>query len=474
MTSVATVADEQRATLEDAIGAAREAARRSGEPVLVVWTEPMPDAPDPVAFFAAAAACDVRTFWEQPERGVALAGAGTAFAINSEGRTRFAVAGEAFARMAARAISAAGGGADPLGPLAVGGFAFDPSRPRSEEWTAFPDGLLIVPRVLLRIVGGRATLSIAALVDPGALVEDVAAAMAADGRRWSGLPGMVPICVDPPPPVTRREAPPPAEWKRSVAAAAADVRAGRFDKVVLARSERIVVDGDIDVPGTVLRMRAANPTASLFAMDVGGSAFVGASPETLVRLAAGAVQTTPLAGSIGRGATPGEDARLARRLLRSGKDRHEHEVVVGAILQALDPVCHDLAPDPAAPLVVANRTVQHLATPIAGRVQPDVSVLDLVQRLHPTPAVGGYPAEAALVAIREREAFDRGWYAGPVGWIGPDGDGEFAIAIRSALVVGNAATLYAGCGVMGDSDPDSEYEETRLKLRAIGAALGAS
>lgn len=474
MMGAATVAGERRATLADAIGAAREAARRAGEPVLAVWTEPILDAPDPVTFFAAAEAGDLRTFWQQPARGIALVGAGSAFAARGGGGTRFATASESFSRTAARAVRAAGGDVEPLGPVAVGGFAFDPSRPRSEEWGAFPDGLLVVPRALLRVCDGLATLTVAALVDRDADIDDSAAAIVADVRRWSALRGMAPVCVDPPPPVARREAPPPAEWKRSVGEAAADVRAGRFDKVVLARSERIVVDGDIDVPGTLVRMREVNATASLFALGSGGSVFVGASPETLVRLEAGALQTTPLAGSIGRGETPGEDARLARRLLRSGKDRHEHEVVVGAILQALAPVCHDLAPDPSAPLVVANRTVQHLATPIAGTVRPDVGVLDLVQRLHPTPAVGGYPADSALAAIREREAFDRGWYAGPFGWIGPDGDGEFAIAIRSALVAGNAATLYAGCGVMGDSDPDSEYEETRLKLRAIGAALGAS
>ncbi len=473
MMGAATVAGERRATLADAIGAARDAAARAGEPVLALWSEPLASTPNPVAFFAAAETGDIRTIWEQPERGSALVGVGVALVVGGEGRSRFVAAGDAFGRMAARAVTAAGGGAEPIGPVAIGGFAFDPSRSRSEEWSAFPDGMLVVPRALLRVADGAAMLTVAVAVEPGAVAEDLESAMLAEARRWSSLPGMGPVCIDPPPPVMRREAPPPAEWKRSVAEAAADVRAGRFDKVVLARSERVVVEGAIDVPGTLVRMREANPTATLFAMDIGGVAFVGASPETLVRLEAGALHTTPLAGSIGRGATPGEDARLARRLLRSGKDRHEHEVVVGAILQALDPVCDDLAPDPAAPLVVANRTVQHLATPISGRVRRDVGVLDLVQRLHPTPAVGGYPAEAALAAIREREAFDRGWYAAPFGWIGADGDGEFAIAIRSALVDGGAATLYAGCGIMGDSDPDSEYDETRLKLRAIGAALGA-
>lgn len=474
MMGTAMAVGERRAMLADAVGTAQASARRAGEDVLVVWTEPLAAVPDPVAFFAAADTTEPRTFWHQPARGTAIVGAGTAGAVRGNGRGRFAEAGAAFARMAERAVSVADADAAPIGPIAVGGFAFDPARPRGAEWGEFPDGLLVVPRALLRISDGAATLSLAASVGPDAAPEDVAATIEAEARRWTRVPGLAPVCVEPPPPVMRREAPPPAEWKRSVAQAAADVRAGRFDKIVLARSERVIVEGDLDLPGTLLRMRDANPTASVFATALPGAAFVGASPETLVRLDGGRMRTTPLAGSIGRGATPGEDARLARRLLRSGKDRHEHEVVVGAILQALDPVCLDLAPDPEAPLIFANRTVQHLATPIFGRVRADAGVLDLVQRLHPTPAVGGYPTEAALAAIREREAFDRGWYAGPIGWIDADGDGEFAIAIRSALVAGNAATLYAGCGVMGDSDPDSEYEETRLKLQAIGAALGAS
>lgn len=469
-----TVVGERRALLEDAVAAARDAARSTGERALVTWTEPVAETPDPIAFFAAADAAEARTFWQQPEKGIALVGSGVAFAVRGDGRNRFAAAGDVFSLVAAQAVSVADTGVTRVGPVAVGGFAFDPERPRGAAWTAFPDGLLVVPRALLRVADGAATLSITTAIDGGDAVEDVVTAMDVEARRRSRLPGLVPVCVDPPPPVMRREAPPAVEWKRSVAEAAADVRAGRFDKVVLARSERVVVDGDIDVPGTLLRMRDANPTASLFAIALPGSAFVGASPETLVRIDGGMLRTTPLAGSIGRGATPGEDDRLARRLLRSGKDRHEHEVVVGAILQALDPLCLDLAPDLDAPLVVANRTVQHLATPISGRVRPEVGVLDVVQRLHPTPAVGGYPTEAALAAIREREAFDRGWYAGAFGWIDASGDGEFAVAIRSALVAGNAATLYAGCGVMGDSDPDSEYEETRLKLRAIGAALGAA
>jgi isochorismate synthase len=329
--------------------------------------------------------------------------------------------------------------------------------------------------VLLRIERGSATLTATEMVDPESDPSAVSARMIDALERARHAAGMTVLPTHPAPmAVTQREVPPAGPWKSMVAEAAADVRAGKFDKVVLARTERVACADEIDVAATLRRMAEGNRTAMIFAVGLAGSVFLGASPETLVRMERGRLYTTPLAGSIARGETPEQDEKLARRLLRSGKDRIEHDVVVGAILQALDPVCLDLAPAPEAPIIVRNRTVQHLATPITGRTRPGISAVDVVGRLHPTPAVGGYPTDAALAAIRAREGFDRGWYAGPIGWCGPDGDGHFCIGIRSALVTGNEAILYAGCGIVADSDPETEYGETCLKLKAIGAALGVA
>jgi isochorismate synthase len=456
--------------------AAAEAVRRAidaNTAGLLLWTIPLDAPPDPVAFFASAGKGESRTFWQQPERGIALVGIGEAAVLAGAGDRRFRQVGASFSTNVNGSVAAAAPGASAHGPLALGGFAFDPKRSGGDEWKAFPDGLMVVPKALLRLAPDGAALTVAVPVTPEADVAATAAAAREAAARSSRSAEFAPVCIEPPQPLLRRDVPPPAEWKREVARAAADVRAGRLDKVVLARTERVLVAGEIDVAATLLRMRAANPSASLFAVARNGSVFLGASPETLIRLRDGAFETTPLAGSIARGSTPDEDSLLARRLLRSAKDRHEHEVVVGAILQVLDPVSAEVAADPAAPRVVAHRTVQHLATPIHGRARSGMTVLDLVDRLHPTPAVGGYPTDAALAAIRTSEGFDRGWYAGPIGWIGSNGDGEFAIGIRSALVAGNQAVLYAGCGIVGDSDPESEYAETLPKLRAIGAALGA-
>lgn len=180
-----------------------------------------------------------------------------------------------------------------------------------------------------------------------------------------------------------------------------------------------------------------------------------------------------LAGSMGRGASPEEDERLADELLGSAKDRTEHAIVASAIREMLAGVCSEIDVA-AAPTLMTLPNVRHLATPISGRVFPGRTILDLVEQLHPTPGVGGYPRDAALALIRSEERLDRGWYAGPVGWMDARGDGEFAVGIRSALLSGLEATLFTGCGIVAASDPDREYDESRWKLRPVLHALQAS
>jgi isochorismate synthase len=178
-----------------------------------------------------------------------------------------------------------------------------------------------------------------------------------------------------------------------------------------------------------------------------------------------------VAGTIGRGRDADEDARLAATLLGTEKELEEHAVVVDAIRAALRPLTErlDVAP---APTVLPLRHVQHLVTPIEGTLHERAGLLALAGRLHPTPAVGGEPRDLALALIDEHEGFDRGWYAGPVGWLGADGDGELWVALRCGIVEGARATLFAGCGIVADSDPQREWQESRIKLRAVAGALG--
>jgi isochorismate synthase len=264
---------------------------------------------------------------------------------------------------------------------------------------------------------------------------------------------------------------PAAEWQAIVAGASAAVRSGDLRKVVLAREIRLRSERAFDTVAALERLVDAYPTCTVFAISQGERTFLGATPERLVRFAGGELRTACLAGSERRGATAEEDRQLGESLLLSAKNREEHAVVVRALRESLARLCDELIM-PDAPELLSVSNVHHLYTPVTARPRGGVGLLDAVERLHPTPAVGGDPRPDALAYIRAHEQLDRGWYAAPVGWLGHDGAGEFAVALRSALVAGRQASLFAGCGIMGDSDPAREYAESLLKFRPMLAALG--
>ena len=260
-------------------------------------------------------------------------------------------------------------------------------------------------------------------------------------------------------------------WDRLVGLFAGAVGRGRLDKVVLARRVAVRSPLELDPLNALRRLAAAGPESTTFAFVRGGITFLGATPERLARTEGRAFRTVAIAGSAPRGANDAEDARLAAGLLASDKDREEHAVVVTMLRDALRPIVErlDVAAEPG---ILPLRHVQHLVTPMEGTLLDESGILALAERLHPTPAVGGEPRQAALDLIAEHEGFDRGWYAGPVGWLGADGDGELAVALRCGLVDRQEATLFAGCGIVADSDPAREWEESRIKLRPVASALG--
>jgi isochorismate synthase len=247
---------------------------------------------------------------------------------------------------------------------------------------------------------------------------------------------------------------------------------GRLDKVVLARRVEVAADRPFDVAGALRRLSDASPESATFAFGRGDRVFVGATPERLVRTEDRVFRTAAVAGSTRRGADAAEDAALAAALLASDKDREEHAVVVDALRSQLAPLTERLDV-PGVPEVLPLHDLQHLVTAIRGTLRDHAGPLSLGALLHPTPAVAGAPRDLALALIAELEGFDRGWYAGPVGWLGPDGDGELMVALRSGVVAGDRATLFAGCGIVADSDAESEWVESGLKLRPMLRALGA-
>lgn len=467
---VATAALREVGRMEELAEAARERARQLGRPVLVSVTTPV-SADDPLALFArAAGATHNRFFWSRPAEGLAVTGLGSAWDIAAGGNGRFASAAAAWRDLVESAYVDAGQGLPFAGPVAAAGFSFDPLRPPSGLWADFPDGLLVLPRMLLARQGDAASLTFNGLVGPE--TSSVALHISA-ARRLRDLLGGPWRAARPAEGLPTEEALPAGAWRQIVAEAVADLRAGAMEKVVLAREVRLRAEHDIDIPAALDALRRDYPDTFVFAVARGGRAFLGASPERLVSLRDGVVSASGLAGSIARGANPEDDARLGAELLASAKDRHEHAVVVRMITEGLADLCDEVAA-PAEPTLMKVRNIQHLFTPVSGKIAGGRTVLDLLSALHPTPAVGGKPRDVALEWIRANERLDRGWYASPVGWLNAKGEGEFAVALRSALVSKREAALFAGCGIVSGSDPLREEQESQLKLRPMLGALGGA
>jgi isochorismate synthase len=256
-----------------------------------------------------------------------------------------------------------------------------------------------------------------------------------------------------------------------VAAASERLRAGEAQKVVLAREVLARGDGVVSAGMVIRGLRAAYPSCFTYLITgADGTAFAGASPELLVRRTGNHAFSQPMAGSVARGGSDIEDERLAHQLVESKKDEAEHSLVSRFVVEALRPFSDHVQAN--GPEVVRFTNIQHLATSVAADLkEPPVDALELAAALHPTPAVGGWPRDPAEALIDEFERMDRGWYAGAVGWIDGHGDGEFAVALRCGLLWEDGARLYAGVGVMPDSDPDRELEETELKFKALLTAL---
>jgi len=358
------------------------------------------------------------------------------------------------------------------GPLALAGFSFRDEGSTDSQWDGFPASLISLPRVCVTSVADESWFTLAVLIGSERYsLRDAEQEILEYVHRLDTVFGHERDMDQ-----SRNqeysqieEFPPAAEWKAGASAAAQGVREKVLEKVVLARGLRLRAPGAD--PGRMLRrLRAGYPDCTLFAFARDGQCFLGATPERLVRLRNQKVSVTALAGSAPRGSTPEEDQRIGEGLQVSAKERIEHAIVVDALRAALAEIAPRVVVS-SVPELLKLQNVQHLRTRLAVELAHPRTVLELVERLHPTPAVGGLPRDTALGWIAEREGWDRGWYGGPVGWVNRRGEGEFAVAIRSALLRGEEALLFAGCGIVADSDPDQEYAESWLKLQPMLSAL---
>ncbi|HEY6692417.1 MAG TPA: isochorismate synthase [Solirubrobacteraceae bacterium] len=442
-------------------------ARRTGREVLLAFTVPVaPDVDPSATVFASRRAGEPWFCFEQPDRsGAALAALGCVRRIAGSGLARFADAARAWRELAGAAEADAPDGPPGAGLVAVGGFAFGDDGGGAPHWAGFEAADLVVPEVALARRGGDVRLTLAALAAPDDVPEELAARLE---RRAGELRGGPLPLLDPAPAGRFHIASiaPPEHYEAAVARAVERIRAGDFEKIVLAREVAVHAPAAHDAAAVFGVLRAAFESCYVFCAGRGEAAFIAASPELLVRREGLRASTVALAGSTRRSADPAVDDHLGEQLMRSDKDREEQEIVARRIARALRPYSVWVAaPDEPAIVKVAN--IQHLATPIRAQLTHPRSAIELAGLLHPTPAVGGEPHAAAAPRIPAFEGLDRGWYAGPVGWTDANEDGEFCVALRCALLRGREARLYAGVGVVRDSDPAAELAETEVKLGAL-------
>jgi menaquinone-specific isochorismate synthase len=447
----------------------RTAAARDGHSKLVSISLAV-DALDPLAVLESIFEPGEPHFYsERPTMETAIAGAEVAVRHETRGAGRFAAV-RAWVEETLEHTIAVGDVTAPFGgPHFFAAFAF---HDEVEAGEPFPAAALFVPRWQVALAGQTTTAVANLLVTPEADLEALAQRVWRAHRRFQGFAfeeaGAAAAVPATGPGIRVCEA---GRYREVVAQALARIGAGEFRKVVLARAQDLEADGPFHPLRVLNGLRQRFPDCYAFSFSLGGGpSFIGASPERLVRVSKGWLETEALAGSIRRGAGASEDAALAAALLRSTKDADEHRQVVDDILGRLAPL--GVVPDaPAPPQVRRLANVQHLHTAIRARMPERLHVLDVLAAMHPTPAVGGSPRETAIPAIRELEGFPRGLYAGALGWLNSRGGGEFFVGIRSALVAGARARVYAGAGIVAGSDAEKEFAETELKFKAMLEAI---
>jgi salicylate biosynthesis isochorismate synthase len=446
-------------------------ARRTGRQTLATLSVALAGDVDPSAVACASRRAGEHWFClEQPDRdAAALAGIGEAVRLEARGAGRFSDVAERWRALCADAIGDEAGGVDGGGPLALGGFAFAEQGGSAPHWAGFAPASLVVPDVVLRRrvsdATARVRLTLNALASPDDVPDELHLRLRARLRELRQRP--LPL-LDPSPAGRHQvvSAMPPEHFEAAVARAVEKIRAGDLQKVVLAREVQVHAPAPYDAAALFGVLRDEFASCFVFCAGRGDAALVAASPELLVRREGHRVSTLALAGSTRRSADPAVDEHLGERLLRDRSYREEHAIVARRIERILRPHAIWVAAAPE-PTLARIANIQHLATPIRAQLATPLDALELAGMMHPTPAVGGEPLARAAPLIPALEGLDRGWYAGPVGWIDATGDGEFCVALRCALLRGSVARCFAGNGIVRDSDPASELAETEVKLQAL-------
>lgn len=412
-----------------------------------------------------------RFYWESSRDDVAFAGSGVALDIMGYGKDRFETIRHNAMELFADAVVL-----DEQEALATprlyGGFSFRDDFVPDVAWSDFPPAHFVLPHYQLVRVADVTWLAINAHLPygepPQALLPDLKEALQAKVAELQSYEAKSLQEIK----QTALNYPMPYEtWESNITDATQRMKNGEFNKVVLSRVAEIRFNKRVNTDGALHFLADKYPETYRFLFEPRPySAFYGATPELLASVTGTHFETMALAGSIQRGNTPEEDKAYGKEMLNSPKDSYEHQVVIDAIQSRLAPLAKSIDTGKTGVMTLSN--IQHIHTPISAELKKNDGILPLVEALHPTPALGGDPRDIAMDAIGKYESVPRGWYAAPVGWIDRNMNGQFAVAIRSAVAQEKRVWLYAGAGIVSDSEPQKEWDETALKFVPMLNALG--
>lgn len=416
---------------------------------------------------------DFLYYWEKPADVFAIAAAGTLKEISASGADRFDAIYACLEEIEDQTAQFTTDGINKTGVYFLGGFSFF-DEANNSDWENFKASSFIIPKGMAIKDDNQTIYTVGISLHGERTPERIHQKVVKELDRFNGSARIENNNYTPAESQDtdfsfgdnhRRK------WTQTVLKAKNRIEDNSLEKVVMARQLKLKKHKGQNFKQILDQLRTQYPNCSSFLIKKKHSpAFIGCSPEKLLSFHGNAIYTEALAGSIARGTNQSEDQHLENQLLNSTKNNEEHRYVVHSINQELTPFVHDLK-HKEKPVIKKLANVQHLHTPIRAQKNDGLNPLFLLGKLHPTPAVGGYPREKAVDYIRQNESFNRGWFASPVGWINSNDEGEFIVAIRSGLIDETKASLFAGCGIVADSDPDKEWLETNLKFMPMLSAL---
>lgn len=435
----------------------------------------LPIAPvDPLAALELHSDAKDRFYWDHPTNKISISAAGKIAELKATGSHRFSDISRKTRELKKKISAYTSISHSMAGPLFLGGYSFGDHN-ISPIWNKFGAARFVLPEWILVRSGNNYMLTLI-IKREAKKIHNIYMEIIERVTEFLNISGM--HCSTPLKNRNKQNmlcnyqpAHEKSYWINRVKRAKKQINNNEFEKIVLARSVELESKHNLSPTQLSYSLREAYPECYNFIVQIDEyTSFIGATPERLASFENGKFKTEGLAGSTSRGKSASEDAALAQSLMQSEKDLEEHQFVVRAIDDSLSPYSYRVE-FPNKPRIKKLNNVQHLFTPISASIKSGIEIHDLLEQLHPTPAVGGYPKTKAVPHIQEIEQLERGWYSAPVGWYNLNGCGEFAVAIRSALLHKHKAYLYAGCGIVENSDPESEWDETLMKFQPITNAL---